>query len=79
MVRPSSGGADYLIVVRFANAEQLNGWYQSAERARLVEAVQPHLQAGEQVSLGTGIDFLFPPEVAAGGSRRPSPRPGSSG
>lgn len=73
VVRPSGGGADYLIVVRFATSEQLNGWYRSAERARLVEAVQPYLQAGEQVSLGTGIDFLFPPEVAAGESPPPKP------
>jgi antibiotic biosynthesis monooxygenase (ABM) superfamily enzyme len=66
VVRPSGTGVDYLIVVRFATSEQLNAWYRSTERARLVEAVQPHLQAGEQVTLGTGIDFLFPPEAAAG-------------
>lgn len=66
VVRPSEGGVDYLIVVRFATTEQLNGWYRSAERARLLEAVQPLLQAGEQVSMGSGIDFLFPPEAAAG-------------
>jgi antibiotic biosynthesis monooxygenase (ABM) superfamily enzyme len=68
VVRPSGSGVDYLIVVRFATGDQLNAWYQSAERARLIAAVQPHLQAGEQVSVGTGIDFLFPPETAAGGS-----------
>lgn len=67
VVRPSGGGADYLIVVRFATCEQLNGWYRSAERARLIAAVQPHLETGEQVSVGSGIDFLFPPEAEAGG------------
>ncbi|MFS2034863.1 antibiotic biosynthesis monooxygenase [Polaromonas sp. CT11-55] len=66
VVRPAGAGGDYLIVVRFATTGQLNGWYRSAERARLLETVQPLLQAGEQVSVGSGIDFLFPPEVASG-------------
>lgn len=73
VVRPAGGGADYLVVVRFATSGQLNGWYQSAERARLLEAVQPHLQTGEQVSLGSGIDFLFPPEAPAGAQAPPKP------
>lgn len=67
VVRPSAGGVDYLIVVRFATCYQLNAWYRSAERARLIAAVQPHLEAGEQVSVGAGIDYLFPHEPAAGG------------
>lgn len=73
VVRPVGAGVDYTIVVRFGNCEQATRWHQSAERARLIAAVAPHLDGGEQVSLGAGIDYWFQPETAAAGEAPKKP------
>jgi antibiotic biosynthesis monooxygenase (ABM) superfamily enzyme len=67
VVRPTAGGVDYTIIVNFATHDDATRWYQSAERARLIEAVQPHLAAAERVSVGAGIDYWFQPESPAAG------------
>lgn len=67
VVRPAAGGVDYTIIVNFATHDDATRWHQSAERARLIEAVQPHLEVAEQVSVGAGIDYWFQPESAIAG------------
>lgn len=67
VVRPVAGGVDYTIVVRFATCEEATRWHQSAERARLIEAVRPQLEVAEQVSVGAGIDYWFQPEPSTAG------------
>ena len=67
VVRPAAGGTSYTIVVRFATYDEATRWHQSAERERLVEALHPYLESGEQVSIGAGIDYWFQPRPAAPG------------
>ncbi|CAM3597796.1 antibiotic biosynthesis monooxygenase [Polaromonas hydrogenivorans] len=67
VVRPAAGSTSYTIVVRFATYEEATRWHQSDERARLVEALHPYLESGEQVSIGAGIDYWFQPRPAAPG------------
>lgn len=67
VVRPAAGGVDYTIIVNFATHDDATRWHRSAERARLIEAVQPHLEVAEQVSVGAGIDYWFQPEPARAG------------
>lgn len=67
VVRPTAGGVDYTIIVNFATHDDATLWHQSAERTRLIEAVQPHLDVVEQVTVGAGIDYWFQPEPAASG------------
>lgn len=67
VVRPAAGGVDYTIIVSFATHDDATRWFQSAERARLIEAVQPQLEVAEQVSVGAGIDYWFQPESSTAG------------
>jgi antibiotic biosynthesis monooxygenase (ABM) superfamily enzyme len=67
IVRPCAGGVDYTIIVVFATHEDATRWHQSAERKRLIAAVQPHLEVAEQVAVGAGIDYWFQPEFTATG------------
>ena len=67
VVRPAAGGVDYTIIVNFATHDDATRWHQSAERARLIEAVQPQLASAEQVSVSAGIDYWFQPESSTAG------------
>ena len=67
VVRPTVGGVDYIIIVDFATHNDATHWHKSAERSRLIDAVQPHLEVAEQVTVGAGIDYWFQPEAATTG------------
>jgi len=67
VVRPTAGGVDYTIIVDFATHDDATRWHQSTQRTRLIEAVQPHLEVAEQVTVGAGIDYWFQPEPATTG------------
>ncbi|MDO9236066.1 MAG: antibiotic biosynthesis monooxygenase [Aquabacterium sp.] len=67
VVRPVAPGVEYTIIVDFSTHDDATHWHQSAERARLIETVQPYLDVAEQVSVGAGIDYWFQPDTATAG------------
>lgn len=67
VIRPTAGGVDYTIIVDFATHDNATRWHQSAERTRLIDAVQPHLEVAEHVTVGAGIDYWFQSEPKTSG------------
>lgn len=64
IIRPSGGGTDYTVTIRFDSVLHADDWFQSTARRELLEEVTPLLADGEQVSTVTGLEFWF--EAAAG-------------
>lgn len=67
VVRPTTGGVDYTIVLDFATHGDATGWHQSIERTLLIHDVQAHLDVAPQVTVGAGIDYWFQAESPAAG------------
>ena len=71
IIRPSEGSRTYTVVLRFDALEHLQAWLSSAERQRLLEAIEPHLARTAVPEIRTGMEFLLTPPTLA----RPAPRP----
>ncbi len=61
VIRPDGGGVTFTTVVRFAQAAQLQAWIDSAERAVLIEEVQPLLEEGDHPLVHDDAEFWFTP------------------
>ncbi|MFF7706721.1 antibiotic biosynthesis monooxygenase [Pseudomonas sp. NPDC007930] len=64
VIRPDSGGTMFTTVVRFAEAEQLQHWIDSAERAALIKEVAPLLEEGDHPLVHADAEFWFTPPRA---------------
>lgn len=73
VIRPDDpANQDYVIVFRFAKAEQLARWEESEERAAWLARVEPLTVGAPQIERVTGLEYWFQlPDHAA---RRPPPR-----
>ena len=61
VIRPSDGCASYTIVVRFDSEPSLHEWMESDTRHRLLQQAHPHLDAPEELEIGTGMAYWFTP------------------
>ncbi|RWU26757.1 antibiotic biosynthesis monooxygenase [Pseudomonas alkylphenolica] len=61
VIRPDDGGRHFTTVVRFAEADLLHAWVNSAERQALVEEVLPLLEEGDQTQVHNDPEFWFTP------------------
>jgi len=59
ILRPAAGTNSYVITLRFASMRTAQNWFNSSERARLMQEVQPLLASEENVQTITGIEFWF--------------------
>ena len=65
IVRPVKGiTSTYTVIIRFDTREHLDVWMHSADRHRLIEAVQPLLAKDDTFFIRSGLDFWFTPEGA---------------
>ena len=65
IVRPVPGITEtYTVIIRFDTNEHLKAWMDSAERRRLVEAVQPFFVGTDEFHISSGLDFWFVPPAA---------------
>ena len=70
VIRPTSDGGTYTIILRFDNAGHLEAWVNSAQRRALLAEVAPVLQAPDHLEVTSGSSFWFTPEVP--GVRQPA-------
>ncbi len=61
VIRPDGGGCHFTTVVRFADAELLQAWVNSAERQALVSEVLPLLEDGDHTHVHDDPEFWFTP------------------
>ena len=59
ILRPAAGTGSYVVTLRFDAMRAAQHWFDSGERARLMEEVQPLLADEENVETRTGIEFWF--------------------
>jgi uncharacterized protein len=60
-IRPPKGSRTYTIVLRFDTSENLERWFASDSRKRLIAEIEPYLEGGDQVEIRTGLEFWFTP------------------
>lgn len=61
VIRPDEGGLHFTTVVRFANADLLQAWVNSAERQAMVREVLPLLEGGDSPQVHEDPEFWFTP------------------
>ncbi|MFA7891600.1 antibiotic biosynthesis monooxygenase [Pseudomonas putida] len=61
VIRPDEGGLHFTTVVRFANADLLQAWVNSAERQAMVRDVLPLLDGGDSPQVHEDPEFWFTP------------------
>jgi antibiotic biosynthesis monooxygenase (ABM) superfamily enzyme len=61
VVRPTEGGFDYAVFVRWNNIENAKNWAESEDRKQLVAEIQDILQEPDQTEIRPGIEFWFTP------------------
>lgn len=65
VIRPAGDSPVFTSVLRFASAQQLHTWIESAERQALVEEVLPLLEGGDHPVVHSDAEFWFTPARAA--------------
>jgi len=66
VIRPTGDTQVFTSVLRFASAEQLQSWIDSAERRALVEEALPLLEDGDHPMVHSDAEFWFTPANSAG-------------
>jgi len=65
VIRPIPGLTEtFTVIIRFDTCEHLQAWMASADRRRLIEAVSPLLESGDDFFIRSGLDFWFTPAGA---------------
>ena len=55
-IRPPKGSRAHTIVLHFDTSEHLERWLSSDARKRLIAEIEPYLEGGDQVEIGTGLE-----------------------
>lgn len=70
VVPPAPGSLQYTITIRFDTVDHAQDWFGSEVRADLLRAVEPLLDAPEEVNTVTGLEFWFESPASAPAPRR---------
>lgn len=70
VIPPAPGAMAYTITIRFDTVDHAEDWFNSDVRRELLHAVQPLLDAPEEVKTVTGLEFWFESPASAPGPRR---------
>jgi uncharacterized protein len=70
VIRPSAGGNDYTMIVRFATMADVERWISSDDRKRLIGEIADALEHEDQFHIHPGIEYWFTPPSPT--QKRPS-------
>jgi antibiotic biosynthesis monooxygenase (ABM) superfamily enzyme len=65
IIRPSKGGNEYSIMIRFATLENAQDWTSSAERLQLLGEIADAFEEEDRFHIQPGIEFWFTPPSPA--------------
>lgn len=70
IIRPSGGGNEYSIIIRFASLADAERWTESADRRRLLAEIADAFELEDRFHIEPGIKFWFTPPSPA--SKKPA-------